>query len=208
VNCKRGQLPSWNRRGGPKGRGGRSFPLKILPYHSKDVLQIFEYLAVFKPQDHNTLLFEVPIPFRIKLLPNDVEVRRAIQLHRQAHFRTKKVESVRTYAVLSTEFLAGNLSLFQLSPQTGLRRRERVAEFFAVGFKGLGIVDIGFHQVGSQQLIYHPGATRHPSCSRRGASLLCNSLTPTSHAGGGIPQRDRRDAGGSGRLQDRWIKAC
>src|SRR6185369_7530533 len=103
-------------RDGAKRRGGRSSPLKILPYYSKNPIQIFEYLPVFKAQNHNALLFEVSIPFRIKLIRNDVEVRRSIQLHGQSRFRTKKVENVRTNAILPTEFYAGELSLLQLSP--------------------------------------------------------------------------------------------
>jgi len=55
---------------------------------------------------------------------------------------------------------------FSVESTERLRRRERVAEFFPTGFEEFGIVDVGFHQVGRQQLIYHPGSTRHPFCSR------------------------------------------
>jgi len=51
---------------------------------------MFEYFAVFKSQNHNALFFEVSISYCVMLRPNDVEVRRTIQFHRQPYFRRKK----------------------------------------------------------------------------------------------------------------------
>jgi hypothetical protein len=119
-------LPSWNRRGGPKGRGGRSNSLKILRFSNR----------------------KTTIPFFKRYRFLDVGV--------DQHY-------------IAGEFPTREMTLLQLSPQKCFCRRERLAQFFAVGFSGFAFLDIAFRQRGTEHVIYHPGPSGHPSCSRRGA---------------------------------------
>jgi len=112
-------------------------------------------------------------------------VARSIEFNSQTTFRTKKVDNVRTYAVLSSELLSVELRVLEVFPQKGLSRSEISTKFFAPA--------IGRCQVVNQAAVFH--AERQctngsdwepPVCARlrrlRGI-LLMGAATPPNLGG-------------------------
>ena len=144
-----------------RSRGGSRQPLQASSYLFKNRICILEHPLILESNHRHVKTLQKLRSFCVGFRPELRHVPRAIQLNSQPTFRTKKVDNVRTYAVLSSELLSVELRILQMFPEKSFGRSKTFAEFFASVIRGCQVMDqtAAFHAENLMHETFHQGTT-------------------------------------------------